>query len=175
MSQNKKTFTLDDLELDQVVETRDGYWFIVCKTKEDVVLSGEHGWISLYDVYTDDLTNMDGDYEDDIMKVWDITNNGKYAHAVSPENRELLWEREEKEEPDWENEVDEALDELMTSIGKACGLSDEEIEKAKEDAYKAAEERNKKSAEEINEDFERTLTELEHILKLAALTNKLFS
>lgn len=101
MSNSKKTFTLNDLELDQVVEIRDGHWFIVCKTKKGVVLSGEHGWINLYELYTDDLTDVDGDYENDIMKVWDVTEDGRKAHAVSPENRELLWKREEESEEEY--------------------------------------------------------------------------
>lgn len=184
MSQNKKTFTLNDLELDQVVETRDGYWFIVCKTKEGVVLSGEHGWIDPYELYTDDLTDVDGYYENDIMKVWDITNNGKNAHAVNPENRELIWEREEDDEhTDEEADIkllEKLTDDFITELGKAFGLSDEEIEATKKEAKEAADravaERKKSSVKvdvDVDVDIEDVLKDLDDILSIASAMTRL--
>lgn len=181
MSQNKKTFTLKDLELDQVVETRDGYWFIVCKTKNGVVLSGEHGWISLYDVYTDDLTDVDGAYEDDIMKVWDVTEDGREAHAVSPENRELLWEREEDDE-EHENEeaatklLEKIADDFMTDLGKAFGMSDEEIEVTKKEAKEATDRHmaeRKKSSVKVDVELEVVLKDLDDMLSIASAMTRL--
>lgn len=181
MSNGKKTFTLNDLELDQVVETRDGYWFIVCKTKKGVVLSGEHGWISLHDVYTDDLTDMDGDYENDIMKVWDITNNGEYAHSVSPENRELLWEREEDDEESYDEEaatkqLEKIADDFMTDLGIAFGMSDEEIEATKKEAKEAADRymaERKKSSVEVDVELEDVLKDLDDLLSIASAMTRL--
>ena len=181
MSKNKKTFTLDDLELDQVVETRDGYWFIVCKTKEGVVLSGEHGWINPYELYTDDLTDVDGYYENDIMKVWDITNDGENAHVVSPENRELLWEREEDDEESYDEEaviklLEKIADDFMTDFGRAFGMSDEEIEATKKEAKEAADRelaRRKKSDIKIDVDIEDMLKDLDGILSIASVMTRL--
>lgn len=188
MSQNKKTFTLKDLELDQVVETRDGYWFIVCKTKEGVVLSGEHGWINPYELYADDLTDVDGDYENDIMKVWDITDDGENAHAVSPENRELLWEREEddEEDEDYENEEaaiklsEELTNDFMTHLGKEFGMSDEEIEATKKEAKEAADRelaKRKKPCVKVNVDvdaeFEDMMKDLDDIMFIASAMTRL--
>lgn len=185
MSQNKKTFTLNDLELDQVVETRDGYWYIVCKTKKGVVLSGEHGWISLHDVYTDNLMDMDGEYENDIMKVWDITNNGKNAHAVSTENRELLWEREEDDEESYDEEaatklLERIADDFMTDLGRAFGMSDEEIEATKKEAKEAADReiaKRKESGVKVNVDvateLDDMMKDLDDILSIASAMTRL--
>lgn len=185
MSNGKKTFTLDDLELDQVVEIRDGFWFIVCKTKEGVVLSGEHGWINPYELYTDDLTDVDGDYEYDVMKVWDITNDGENAHAVSPENRELLWEREEDDEESEDEEaatklLEKIADDFMTDLGRAFGLSDEEIEAAKKEAKEAADramaERKKSGVKvdvDVDVDIEDVLKDLDDMLSIASAMTRL--
>lgn len=181
MSNSKKTFTLDDLELDQVVETRYGYRFIVCKTKKGVVLSGDNGWLDLYDLYADDLTDVDGVYENDIMKVWDITNDGDDAHVVSPENRELLWEREEDDEES-ENEeaatklLEELTDDFMTYLGKAFGMSDEEIENAKKEAKEAADRemaKRKESDIKVDEELEDMLKDLDDMLSIASAMTRL--
>ena len=185
MSQNKKTFTLNDLELDQVVETRDGYWYIVCKTKKGVVLSGENGWINPYELYTDDLTDVDGDYENDIMLVWDVTEDGRKAHEVSPENRELLWEREEDSEESEDEEaatkrLEKIADDFMTELGKACGLSDEEIEVTKKEAKEAADRtiaKCKKPGVKVNvnvdAEFEDMLKDLDDLLSIASAVTRL--
>lgn len=185
MSNGKKTFTLDDLELDQVVEIRDGYWFIVCKTKEGVVLSGEHGWINPYELYTDDLTDVDGDYENDIMKVWDVTEDGRKAHAVSPENRELLWEREEDDEKFEDEEaatklLEKIADDFMTDLGRAFGMSDEEIEATKKEAKEAADrhmaERKKSGVKvdvDVDVDIEDVLKDLDDMLSIASAMTRL--
>ena len=181
MNQNKKIFTRNDLELDQVVETRSGYWYIVCKTKKGVVLSGDHGWLSLYDVYTDDLTAMDGDYDNDIMKVWDITNKGKNAHAVSTENRELLWEREEDDE-EFEDEeaatklLERIADDFMTDLGRVFGMSDEEIEATKKEAKEATDRHmaeRKKSSVKVDVELEDVLKDLDDILSIASAMTRL--
>ena len=181
MSQNKKTFTLNDLELDQVVETRDGYWFIVCKTKEGVVLSGEHGWIDPYELYTDDLTDVDGYYENDIMKVWDVTEDGREAHAVSPENRELLWEREEDDEKFEDEEaatklLEKFADDFMTDLGRVFGMSDEEIEATKKEAKEAADRHmaeRKKSSVKVDVELEDVLKDLDDMLSIASAMTRL--
>lgn len=185
MSNSKKTFTLDDLELDQVVEIRYGDRFIVCKTKKGVVLSGENGWLDLYELYTDDLTDVDGDYEYDIMKVWDITNNGKNAHAVSPENRELLWEREEDDEESEDEEaatklLEKIADDFMTDLGKAFGMSDEEIEATKKEAKEAADravaERKESGVKfdvDVDVDIEDVLKDLDDLLSIASAMTRL--
>ena len=181
MSQNKKTFTLKDLELDQVVETRDGYWFIVCKTKEGVVLSGEHGWINPHELYTDDLTDVDGDYENDIMKVWDVTEDGREAHAVSPENRELLWEREEDSEESEDEEaatklLEKIADDFMTEGCRAFGMSDEEIEVTKKEAKEAADRHmaeRKKSSVKVDVELEDVLKDLDDMLSIASAMTRL--
>lgn len=181
---SKKTFTLNDLELDQVVEIRDGSWFIVCKTKEGVVLSGEHGWINPYELYTDDLTDVDGDYEYDVMKVWDVTEDGRKAHAVSPENRELIWEREEDDEHT-DEEADIKLlkkltDDFMTDLGRAFGMSDEEIEATKKEAKEASDRvvaERKKSGVKVNVDvdaeIEDMLKDLDDMLSIASAMTRL--
>ena len=185
MSQNKKTFTLNDLELDQVVETRDGFWYIVCKTKMGVVLSGEHGWISPYELYTDDLIDVDGYYENDIMKVWDITNDRDNAHAVSPENRELIWEREEDDEKFEDEEaatklLEKIADDFMTDLGRAFGMSDEEIEATKKEAKEAADramaERKKSGVKvdvDVDVDIEDVLKDLDDMLSIASAMTRL--
>lgn len=185
MSNGKKTFTLNDLELDQVVEIRDGYWFIVCKTKEGVVLSGEHGWINPYELYTDDLTDVDGDYENDIMKVWDVTEDGRKAHAVSPENRELIWEREEDDEKFEDEEaatklLEKIADDFMTYLGRAFGMSDEEIEATKKEAKEAADrhmaERKKSGVKvdvDVDVDIEDVLKDLDDMLSIASAMTRL--
>lgn len=163
------------------METRDGYWFIVCKTKEGVVLSGEHGWINPYELYADDLTDMDGDYDNDIMKVWDITNDGENAHAVSPENRELIWEREEDDEESYDEEavtklLEKIADDFMTDLGKEFGLSDEEIETAKKEAKEAADRHmveRKKSSVEVDVELEDMLKDLDDLLSIASAMTRL--
>lgn len=185
MSNDKKTFTLDDLELDQVVETRDGFWYIVCKTKKGVVLSGEHGWINPYELYTDDLTDVDGDYENDIMKVWDVTEDGRKAHAVSPENRKLIWEREEDDEKFEDEEaatklLEKIADDFMTDLGRAFGMSDEEIEATKKEAKEAADravaERKKSGVKvdvDVDVDIEDVLKDLDDMLSIASAMTRL--
>lgn len=185
MRNGKKTFTLNDLELDQVVEIRYGDRFIVCKTKKGVVLSGENGWLDLYDLYADDLTDVDGVYENDIMKVWDITNDGDDAHAVSPENRELIWEREEDDEESEDEEaatklLEKIADDFMTDLGKAFGMSDEEIEVTKKEAKEAANKemtKRKESAVKVNvdvdEEFEDMLKDLDDLLSIASAMTRL--
>ena len=185
MSNSKKTFTLNDLELDQVVETRDGFWYIVCKTKKGIVLSGEHGWIKPYELYTDDLTDTDGDYENDIMKVWDITNDGENAHEVSPKNRELLWEREEDDEESEDEEaatklLEKIADDFMTDLGRAFGMSDEEIEATKKEAKEAADravaERKKSGVKvdvDVDAEIEDMLKDLDDMLSIASAMTRL--
>lgn len=153
MSNGKKTFTLNDLELDQVVETRDGFWYIVCKTKKGVVLSCERGWISLNDVYTDDLTDMDGYYENDIMKVWDITKDGDNAHAVSPENRELIWEREEDDE------------EIEATKKEAKEVADRAVAERKESGVKVN--------VDVDAEIEDMLRDLDDMLSIASAMTRL--
>lgn len=181
MSNGKKTFTLNDLELDQVVENRYGDRYIVCKTKKGVVLSGENGWIEPYELYADDLTDMDGVYENDIMKVWDITNGGKDAHEVSPKNRELLWEREEDDEESEDEEaatklLEKIADDFITDLGRAFGLSDEEIEATKKEAKEAADRamsERKKSGVKVDVDIEDVLKDLDDMLSIASAMTRL--
>lgn len=94
---NKKTFTPKDLKSGYVVETRDGSRFLVTRINQHrfiKVIANKTRFINL-NAYDDNLRSTPPmSCEEDIVKVWGLSNNPLSAFSISDiSERPLLWVR----------------------------------------------------------------------------------
>ena len=94
-----KQFTKDDLKAGMLVESRDGELMLAMPSKEGLFFVASHIQHTLT-YYDDNLLDVDGDTDLDIVKVYDIASDVGYTleDLLVADNRVLLWEREEVKE-----------------------------------------------------------------------------
>lgn len=93
----EKEFTLSDLKVGMLVETRNSGYFLVAKNdNEGMFFTNEDGWTEYTTKHNDMKSTICEDF--DIMKVYSMPSKKTNAFNYSTENRKLLFERQEPKE-----------------------------------------------------------------------------
>lgn len=93
----EKEFTLSDLKVGMLVETRNSGYFLVAENdNEGMFFTNEDGWTGYITKHNDMKSAICEDF--DIMKVYSMPSKNRDAFNYSAENRKLLFQSKEPKE-----------------------------------------------------------------------------